>query len=349
MTGQDLAREPAERPGPTAILVGLSVVIVAVDSDTPSVLVTRHPLPGSASDAQPDGDSLTVGLGQEAFGLPFGAFDPEHHRTFELALRNWVSEQTGFDLGFVEQLYTFGDRGRDSVSAPGHGGAARVVSVGYLAMARARTDVGGFAAVWRDWYALFPWEDWRQGRPGSVQHLEMQMRRWAASQPACEAGALDRARLAFGLDGRPWIEERVLERYELLYEAGLVAEAARDRHGHAVHVPQSGVSLNADHRRILATAIGRLRGKIKYRPIVFDLMPETFTLSDLQSTVEAILGLSLHKQNFRRALAASRLVEGTGQMQTATGGRPAELFRFRAELLRERAVLGVPTPLSRTA
>ena len=59
-----------------------------------------------------------------------------------------------------------------------------------------------------------------------------------------------------------------------------------------------------DHRRILATAIARLRGKLKYRPVVFELMPREFTLTELQRTVEAISGRRLHKQNFRRLVEA---------------------------------------------
>jgi hypothetical protein len=329
--------DTSPRANTLPILVGLSVVIVAVDDDGPNVLVTQHSSPASNTSS-----------GRESYGLPFGSFDPVHHRTFELALRHWVTEQTGFELGFVEQLYTFGDRGRETGQDFAAPKAERVISVGYLAMARARTDVAGFPAVWRDWYALFPWEDWRAGRPECLKRIELALREWVSAQSAADNSTLDRVCLAFGLDGRPWIEERVLERYELLYEAGLVAEAARDHNQPFMAQVQSGSILNADHRRILATAMGRLRGKIKYRPIVFDLMPEAFTLSTLQASVEAILGLRLHKQNFRRALSASRLVEGTGSIETATGGRPAELFRFRAELLRERAVLGVPTPLSRT-
>ena len=104
----------------------------------------------------------------------------------------------------------------------------------------------------------------------------------------------------------------------------------------------------SDHRRILATAVSRLRGKLKYRPVVFELMPERFTLSALQQTCEALLGLTLHKQNFRRALDRAGLVEGTGAMETSTGGRPAELFRFRREILRRRIVSGVATPARRT-
>ena len=99
-----------------------------------------------------------------------------------------------------------------------------------------------------------------------------------------------------------------------------------------------------DHRRILATALGRLRGKLKYRPLVFELLSETFTLFQLQRTVESLVGVRLHKQNFRRLVERGALVEGTGQFETATGGRPAELFRFRREVLHERLAPGVGLP-----
>jgi hypothetical protein len=103
----------------------------------------------------------------------------------------------------------------------------------------------------------------------------------------------------------------------------------------------------SDHRRILATGLGRLRGKLKYRPVVFELMPEAFTLSALQRAVEAIAGVPLHKQNFRRALERADLVEGLGQLESGTGGRPAELFRFRREVLSARPVSGLALPLLR--
>ena len=108
----------------------------------------------------------------------------------------------------------------------------------------------------------------------------------------------------------------------------------------------------ADHRRILATAIARLRAKIKYRPVVFELMPESFTLLQLQRTVEALAGLRLHKQNFRRLIEQQDLVEETGESHSETGGRPAKLFRFRYSIVEERALserhlAGAKLPISR--
>ena len=147
------------------------------------------------------------------------------------------------------------------------------------------------------------------------------------------------------MGGETWNEERVLDRYELLYEAGLVAEAARDGQvDDPTLCPALGLSMASDHRRILATAISRLRGKIKYRPIVFELMPDLFTLSGLQQAVEAIIGYRLHKQNFRRALDRTGFVEGTGKVESRTGGRPAELYSYRREALAGLPSLGLATP-----
>ena len=78
-----------------------------------------------------------------------------------------------------------------------------------------------------------------------------------------------------------------------------------------------------------------------YRPVVFEVLPETFSLSRLQQVVEAFAGQVLHKQNFRRLVASANLVEPTGESDQRTGGRPAELYRFRREVLRERPAPGL--------
>jgi hypothetical protein len=100
--------------------------------------------------------------------------------------------------------------------------------------------------------------------------------------------------------------------------------------------PEQGTELAFDHRRIVATALGRLRGKLKYRPVVFELLPETFTLLQLQRTVEALTGMRLHKQNFRRLVENGRFLEATRSLERPARGRPAKLFRFRKEVVRAR-------------
>jgi len=290
------------------IALGLNAVIVAVTADEPRV--------------------LTVGRdGRD--GLPYGPLDPDRHPTLELGLRDWVRGQTGLQPGYVEQLYTFGDRDRDP------GGGDRHLSIVYLALAREAPTLSG--AGWRPIYDYLPWEDWREGRPAMLRReIEPALSRWAAGAGTAR---LSRCQVAFGLGGAPWDGERALKRYELLYEAGLIDEsgagAARGVRGRAMIL---------DHRRMLATALSRVRGKIRYRPVIFELLPELFTLWQLQRVAEALAGQRLHKQNFRRLVSHGGLVEATEKMDRETGGRPARLFRFRAEVVRERPSPGVGLP-----
>jgi hypothetical protein len=313
----------------TPIEIGLTAAIVAIEGNEPVIL--------TASGG--DGDSLA--------GLPFGPFDAVAHRTFEIGLRAWVEQQAGLRLGYVEQLYTFGDRGRHARAGDTD---AHVASIGYLALTRAADNASRIpGATFRPWYDFFPWEDWRQARPAIIERdIFPELARWAAQtgppDSARPLGRMDRVRLYFGTEGAPWDEERVLDRYELLYEAGLIEEARRDGRAAALarrSRPVLGVPMRFDHRRILATAIARLRAKLKYRPVVFELLAPEFTLTDLQRTVEAISGRHLHKQNFRRLVESGALVEPTGVMSTQTGGRPAALFRFRREVLQERPAPGL--------
>ncbi len=320
----------SQLPHPLPVEIGLTAAIVAVsgavgDAPEPMILVARAA--SAISEA----------------ALPSGSFDPVAHRTFEIGLRAWVAEQTGVPLGYVEQLYTFGDRGRLAQAGDRD---PHVVSVGYLALTRTG-EIAQEApdAVFRPWYSFFPWEDWRAGRPELLDRLLMPgLEAWAAQAGGVSgprSSRRERLRLLFGAEGGRFDEDNVLERYELIYEAGLVAEALRDGRSSAPASAPLGQPMLHDHRRILATAMGRLRAKMKYRPVIFELMPETFTLTALQRTAEAISGRHLHKQNFRRLVEAAAVVEATGDMSHATGGRPAALFRFRREVLQERPAPGL--------
>jgi hypothetical protein len=281
---------------------------------------------------------------REANALPSGPFEPGH-RSLQSGLRAWVERQTGHPLGYVEQLYTFADRDRTADEE-----APRIISISYLGLTReGRPPDTRDEAGWQSWYDYFPWEDHRTGPPRFFEEGAMpRLRAWAegAGEPALRRERRQRAAITFGFDGFGWNEELVLQRYELLYEAMLVPEALRGR------LPDDGSSLPGrpmlgDHRRILATGIARLRAKIKYRPVVFELMPPTFTLLQLQRCVEALAGRLVHKQNFRRLIEQQDLVEETGAATSDTGGRPAKLFRFRHAVLAERAVAGTKLPLSR--
>jgi hypothetical protein len=277
----------------------------------------------------------------DGLALPSGPFEVGH-RSLQSGLRAWVERQTRHPIGYVEQLYTFADRDR-------RGGAdeARAISISYLGLTRAE-DAAAPHAGWRDWYDYFPWEDHRAGAPRLVDAtLAPNLRAWAESAPEAETrrARWRRAAVAFGREGCRWNEELVLQRYELLFEAGLVLESRHEARARASAT--TGRAMNGDHRRILATGIARLRAKIKYNPVVFELMPATFTLSQLQRCVEALAGLLVHKPNFRRLIEQQDLVEETGETAADTGGRPAKLYRFRTAVREERALAGTKLPLAR--
>ena len=135
--------------GRPSLEIGLNAAIVAVAENQPLILVV------AAADS----------VRREPDGLPFGPFDPLAHRTFETGLRDWVEEQTALRLGYVEQLYTFGDRGRHA--RPGDAGP-HVVSICYLALTGMPEDAAPLRATgagFEPWYRFFPWEDWRERRP----------------------------------------------------------------------------------------------------------------------------------------------------------------------------------------
>lgn len=294
---------------------------------------------------------LTLGAPSGVPTLPSGPLQAEH-RSLQYGLRSWVERQTGHPLGYVEQLYTFADRERA-------GARERVVSVSYLGLTRVEAGEPG----WRDWYELFPWEDRRDGRTDALyDDLRAALSAWA-DEPAGSGSGFgsgfgpgaavaderrSRVEAAFGFAGTPWAPENCLQRYELLWEAALLPESLTVSGG----VPRldtavAGQRMLGDHRRILATGVARLRAKLQYRPVVFELMPETFTLGTLQLTVEALAGTRVHKQNFRRLVEQQQLVEPTGASTAVTGGRPAKLYRFRREILAERQAAGTKLPIPR--
>lgn len=88
------------------------------------------------------------------------------------------------------------------------------------------------------------------------------------------------------------------------------------------------LTLAFDHAEILGMAVKRLRGKLDYAPIGFQLLGETFTLLELQRVHETVLGRPVNKDSFRRRMLSSGQLEATGQMQSGVDHRPAELYRF---------------------
>ncbi|MCW5950649.1 MAG: hypothetical protein KIT69_00025 [Propionibacteriaceae bacterium] len=287
------------------------------------------------------------------------------HHSLQAATRTWVEDQTGWALGYLEQLYTFIDLDRE----PGDG---HRLSVSYLGLTTPTSDAqlprthqrspgtratpepfrtpasgpsrSGIGA-WSRIYDLLPWEDLRE--PGELPvPISTALASWAESDPASAEARRQRCAITFGLEGAGWQPDLVLQRYELMYEVGLVPEAPP-----GWRLPETdlapGNRMLGDHRRVLATGLARLRSKIQYRPVVFELLPPQFTLRQLQDCVEALAGTAIHTQNFRRLVEQQRLVEETGGVDSSTGGRPARLYRFRREVRQQRDVAGTKLALPR--
>ena len=165
------------------IELGLNAAIVMVQDQQPHILVARAGLAGEES----------------CDALPFGPFAPRAHRTLEIGLREWVERQTGIELGYVEQLYTFGDRGRHAET-----GGAHTLSVGYLALTRG-TPAEMRGAHWSPWYTYFPWEDWRDGKPQILtEEIEPRLKEWAErppspGEPARPLRRPERLKIGFGI------------------------------------------------------------------------------------------------------------------------------------------------------
>lgn len=297
--------------GPESVAAELLAVVVAMVDEEPCVLTLGEPP-----------------------RLPAGPLMPGH-RSLQAATRAWVEEQTGRTLGYLEQLYTFADLD--------HADSGRSLSVSYLGLTTPTSATG--LGRWQAVYELLPWEDLRDGQPVS-ESLVAALRSWARREPAGAAKRWERCAVTFGLDGLPWRAETVLQRYELMYEVGLVPESPAEwRLPDADLAP--GARMLGDHRRVLATGLARLRSKIQYRPVVFELMTPEFSLRQLQDCVEALAGTPVHTQNFRRLVEQQDLVEDTGRRDASTGGRPARLYRFRREIVQRREVAGTRLPGAR--
>lgn len=270
--------------------------------------------------------------------LPNGLLAPLRH-SLQAGVRMWVAKQTSQPMGYVEQLYTFVDTRRQNEQG------LPVLYVSYLGLVREAADsILHPDAKWQDCYGYFPWEDLRTDG-GQRDAIVSRLRIWANSADTEEVRQkrLKRIHLCWGVEPENWSEEYVLQRYEMLYESGLIAEAAEPQANFDFVL--TGQPMRHDHRRVLATALSRLRAKIKYRPVIFELMPPEFTLLQLQNSVEAISGRLLHKQNFRRQIQQQNLIEPSDTGVSGSKGRPAQLYRFRDDVLPDRLISDIGLPL----
>ncbi|MFH2104436.1 MAG: NUDIX hydrolase [Chloroflexota bacterium] len=121
----------------------------------------------------------------------------------------------------------------------------------------------------------------------------------------------------------------------VVYFALVPAEARPCPAGAANWFPVADLPpLADDHAEVLAYALRRLRYKLEYSAVGFQLLPDEFTLSELQHTYEIILGETLDKRNFRRRMLASGIIEEMPRLRSGEG-RPARLYRYRADAVAE--------------
>lgn len=282
---------------------------------------------------------------QQGALLPSGPLMPGQ-LSLQKSLREWVRQQTGIQPGHTEQLYTFADTHTDC----GH----RKVRISYMTCLPPTTEGtvvessplhpaqfstnGSPANTLVSFYTYFPWEDRRNPAHATVlAPLLRALKDWAGQDPV----RLQRCITTFGLAGHTWHDELVLSRYELLWEAGLVQESSRQNE------PTCGVglSMHHDYRHVLATALSRIRAKIRYTPIVFDLLTSHFTLLHLQQAMEALAGRPMHKQNFRRLVLQQNLLEESEQMDFSGPGRPARLYAAGNHAQDDCYLAGAKSPL----
>ncbi|HEY1101283.1 MAG TPA: NUDIX domain-containing protein [Myxococcota bacterium] len=173
------------------------------------------------------------------------------------AARRLLKDKAGLRDVFLEQLYTFGEPGRDP--------RGRIISVAYVALVdavRFNAEDSSVGAASRRWRIDVPW-------PGET------------------GGPVD-----------------------VVDDRGRVQQLA------------------FDHAAVLGTAVKRLRGKLDYTPVGFQLLPAEFTLRQLQDVHEAVRGEGVNKDSFRRRMLASGHLEATGSYERNVTWRPAELYRF---------------------
>ena len=213
-----------DRPSVTVDVVVLSLV----DDDLKVLLIRRKGSPYAGMWAIPGG---------------FVQID----ESLEAAAARELAEETGVTDVYIEQLYTFGDPGRDP--------RTRVITVAY--------------------FALVPADALQVARPGD----DAAAAQWFSM--------FDLPPLAF------------------------------------------------DHHEILTYALTRLRYKLEYTMVGFQLLPDEFTLSELQRAYETILGEALDKRNFRRKILSAAIIEETGHRRQEGEGRPAMLYRYRENAVAE--------------
>jgi len=229
---------------------------------------------------------------KDRWALPGGFVRPTE--SLEQAAVRELAEETGVDNVYMEQLYTWGDPGRDP--------RTWVISCSYMALidaSKVKLSAGDDAVDAR-WFRVskkLKQEKRKVMRSGSV--LKQKYSLILASDGMTTETQLEKTVTKHG--SRETEEEQILVPGELAF----------------------------DHARMISYAVDRLRNKIEYTDLAFNLMPEYFTLTQLQQVYETILDCELLKANFRRKLE-NKVVE-TDYFTEGDGYRPSRLFKVRRD------------------
>jgi 8-oxo-dGTP diphosphatase len=184
----------------------------------------------------------------------------------------------------------------------------------------------------------------RWALPGGFVRLDETLDAAARRELAEEAGLADvylEQLYTFGtVDRDP--RERVLSvaYYALVALDRHPPTAATDADAAAWFAVADLPSLAFDHAEIVTAAVARLRGKVRYQPVGFELLPERFTLSQLQHLYEAVLERPLDKRNFRKKLLSMDVVVETDEVEQDVAHRAARLYRFDEAKYRRLAKKG---------
>ena len=226
-------------------------------------------------------------LGQWA--LPGGFVNPKED-VDHAAVRE-LKEETNLDCSYMEQLYTWGEVNRDP--------RTRVISISYLALLDStKFDIqAGDDASDAKWYTV---KDTVLKKEKTLTEDGFIQQKWVRLELISDEVTLS----------------AIIKIIKIV--KGTTIEYRREV------VEQTGIAF--DHARIIQYSIERLRNKVDYTDIAFGLMPQRFTLSELQKVYEVILGKNLYKAQFR--LKIEKMVNGTGEFQRGKAHKPAELFRF---------------------
>ena len=237
-----------------------------------------------------------------AWALPGGFVEMEED--LRSAAKRELYEETGLEPGYFGQLYTYGDVGRDP--------RGRVISTAYLAVleksgaqVQAGDDAGEAA-----WFDL-----------------------------ACDLEEVASRSLGNGMEYCWAIRLRLTNGSEKL---SALLKITRLIDGSASAIKREIVEndgLAFDHARIIEYGVEMLRHKLKYTDVLFKMVPEYFTLTELQKVYETIMGQSIPRASFRRNMA-DRVLE-TEQVVTKGGHRPARLYRFNPHWLERPLQEGV--------